>query len=361
MNIAEKNGIHVIVDGQFGSTGKGALSAFLARGAVKFRSIDQFGAVLSNGGPNSGHTSYYGQEKIVLKQLPTFAVHAHMAGHTIPAYLSAGAIIDPVVLREEAQRYPKLPILISPNAAVITDEDRMTEQSGSIAAIASTQSGTGAALSRKVLRKPDAIAIKALKGDNGLASVKGMPDNVRFAMHRVKPENYSVMMEISQGFSLGLNQGFYPYCTSRECTVAQGLADAGLAPSWLAKVFMVVRTFPIRVGNLGDFSSGGWYPDQEEIEWDDIGQTPELTTVTKRVRRIATFSNIQFEEALRANDPEWVCINFLNYLSPEEQEVFIDNIRAIRDQHYTKFGIIGGWGPGVDSWRVIDDGGARDH
>jgi len=57
-------------------------------------------------------------------------------------------------------------------------------------------------------------------------------------------------MEVSQGFSLGINSEFYPKVTSRECTVMQGLADARIAPSKLAKTYMAIRTYPIRVGDV---------------------------------------------------------------------------------------------------------------
>jgi adenylosuccinate synthase len=119
--------------------------------------------------------------------------------------------------------------------------------------------------------------------------------------------------------------------------VGQGLTDAGINPYFLGQVMMVQRTYPIRVGHVyapgptitpegpklikvGD--SGPFYPDSRELEWTDLpGVTPEMTTVTKRQRRIATWSKMQYREALRLNRPNIVLTTFMNYL-PDEREFY---------------------------------------
>jgi adenylosuccinate synthase len=310
--------------------------------------IHDFGGAISSSGPNSGHTSYLAGEKIVLKQLPTFAVISYLLGRTIPVYLSAGAVIDPDVLTAEAMAYPKIPIFIHPNAAVVTPAEKETEQSGTIRDIASTQSGTGAALANKIFRRPDAI----MKHHMG-----GMPSNTVLLDHRIRPEREAYFVEVAQGFSLGINSRFYPHVTSRECTVMQALADARIAPRWLRKVFTCFRTYPIRVGNLGEHSSGDWYGDQTEMTWEELKVAPELTTVTKRIRRVANFSADQFEEAIIANDPDWIAINFMNYFDEANQSRFHQQIRDMRDEYEERFkkwfGIIGGYGPEIKDWRII--------
>lgn len=335
----DRNGVHCVVDGQFGSTGKGALAAWLAHLAVKSGKIQNFSGTIYSGGPNSGHTCYFDDEKIVLKQLPTFAVYTHKMGFTAPVYLSAGAVIDPVILKEEANRYPNLPIFVHPNAAIVTEEDRAAETQGTIAQVAGTRSGTGAALANKILRNPKAIA------GNSLGNIA---PNVVIQNHRIKPEKSAYFMEVAQGFSLGINSHFYPKVTSRECTVMQGLADARIAPSMLAATYMAIRTFPIRVGNVDGHSSGTWYEDQQEIDWEKLGVTPELTTVTQRVRRIATFSMTQFYEACYANDPDVVFISHMDYLSEEGQEELASDLRQARDNMGKDFTFLFGNGPKVD-------------
>ena len=343
MHLFENKGIHAVVDGQFGSTGKGALSAWLAENARQQNVV--FAAVLSNAGPNSGHTFYLDGVKYVLKQLPCFAMYQALLGNAIPVMLTAGAIIDPEILIKEAENYPG-PIFVHPNAAVITDEDRAAEHSGSIAQVAGTRSGTGAALARKVHRD-----VTAVFKHYWITEGKNLPSNV---FCEVQPfldidwRNRRYFMEVSQGFSLGLNQAFYPKCTSRECTVSQALSDASLPPRSIARTFMAMRTYPIRVGNVDGFSSGDWYADQYETEWSEINQEPELTTVTQRQRRIASFSIRQMQQALAANDPDFVFMNFMNYLPNKTVDDFRRMIRSQLDRYNDRIGLIAGWGPGVN-------------
>jgi adenylosuccinate synthase len=336
-------GAHVLVDGQYGSTGKGAFASFLAEYAVNKGHIAHFDGAISSNGPNSGHTSYFQGNKIVLKQLPTFGVHANLMGAKIPIYLSAGAIINPEVLFAEAAQFPDCKIFVHPNAAVVRPEDAEIEHRGSIARVAGTRSGTGSALIEKIKREPLAIA-----GNN--YKFKSLPSNISILNHRIKPESHAYFMEVAQGFSLGINSHFYPKVTSRECTVMQACADARIPPIHVAVTYMVIRTYPIRVGNIPGHDSGGWYEDQHEINWNDIGQEPELTTVTRRVRRVATFSMEQLWDAVHANAPNWVAVNFLNYMIPAERERLLREIHNLSRLAIPQFNIIGGYGSETRDW-----------
>lgn len=341
-------GAHVLVDAQFGSTGKGVLAAWLALRAHE-RGL-RFSGTISNAGPNSGHTFYHNDDKHVLKQLPTFAVATGLlqlekgdGGAAPHVFLSAGAIIDPDILRAEAARYPFLDIYVHANAAVITQEDKDAEKQGTIAEVAGTRSGTGQALANKIARDIDAVW-----GVFG-ADKYEMPRNVRTVTQLpLAPHLFRYFVEVSQGFSLGINSQFYPKVTSRECTVMQAIADARIAPKFVKRTYMVARTLPIRVGNVDGHSSGAWYPDQRELSWDEIGQRPELTTVTQRERRIATFSSIQLTEAVLANQPDFILMNFMNYLNEEERAKLIRELNSIRSATETNFEMLYGFGPKSD-------------
>jgi adenylosuccinate synthase len=339
-------GVHCVVDGQFGSTGKGALCAFLSQRMLDMGAgRTNFEGVIYSGGPNSGHTFYHSGQRIVLKQLPTFAVYASLSHKFIPVYLSAGAIIDRDILKKEAELYPNLPIFVHPNAAIVTDEDRRMEEDGTIAAVAGTRSGTGFALVRKIMRDPKAIAGHSL----GLVA-----HNVSVLTHQLRPERNAYFMEVSQGFSLGINSHFYPKVTSRECTVMQGLADARIPASQLARTYMAVRSFPIRVGNVDGYSSGNWYNDQHETTWEKINVAPEITTVTQRVRRVATFSMTQFYEACRANDPDFVFVSHLDYLDKPRQISLMQDLHATADRMNKNLEFLVGLGPLVTDIKSED-------
>lgn len=292
-------GVHTLVDGQFGSTGKGVIAAALAEafhGAVHWN--------ITNAAPNSGHTFYTerGDLKVVLKQLPTFAVAERYLekDHYEPAkvMLTNGAVIDEELLRREIDAHGiGRDYRVMPNAAGIANEDREKDKKN-VAGVASTGQGVGPAIMRKMERRP-------------------VDGTFRYGFTPIDYRRHVIFMEVSQGFSLGLNSGFYPYVTSRECTVAQAFADAGLPPNAHRKTVMAVRTYPIRVGNSPE---GGWsgpcYEDQEEITWEQLGQEAEMTTVTGRVRRVFTWSAMQFRHALLANHPDVIFVNFCNYLRP---------------------------------------------
>lgn len=334
-SLFKDTGLHVLVDGQYGSTGKGSLAYWLAAQAPRDR--QWWSGVISNAGPNSGHTFYHKGDKHVLKQLPTFAVANHLMGDNIPVFLSAGAIVDIDQLNLESEKY-SIPIVVHPNATVVSVFDREDEYSSSIAAVAGTRSGAGAALARKVRREPDAVM--KLHGHRLRTGI-----TVGHWPVRAKEKRY--FLEVSQGYSLGINQSFYPKVTSRECTVAQSISDAGTSPRNISRVYMSCRTYPIRVGNVDGYNSGGWYEDQKEISWNQIGVPPELTTVTQRPRRIATFSAQQMVDALHANEPDFVFMNFMNYLSKEERVHMAMQMMDIQ-KATTSFEMIWGYGPKVD-------------
>jgi len=314
----ENGAVYAIVDGQFGSTGKGVLAAYLA----SLPTARYISRVVSNAGPNSGHTSYYKGEKIVLKQLPTFSVIRRRMGLPIMTHLSAGAIIDAETLHHELA-VNDMQISVSPQAALINKDDQMSEndRSDPTFAVAGTRKGVGAALARKIKRDPSAAFGYWYDKDDFHEIVIGDPPLNTYLRG-------GTLLEVSQGFSLGINSHFYPKVTSRECTVTQALADARIAPQLLRGVAMCIRSYPIRVGNADGHSSGDCYPDQQEIGWGDIGVEPELTTVTKRPRRIFTFSEMQYTDALLANRPTLVFCNFINYLTvPMDRDIFAKMLR----------------------------------
>jgi adenylosuccinate synthase len=301
-------GATVLMDGQFGSTGKGLLAAVIAEA-----SEGRIDIVSSSAGPNSGHTSYFGDEKVILTQLPTAGVHLHKLGYNgTRIQMNAGSVLTPSKLIQEVRDHANWPaVAIHPAAAVVDDMDVEYEKK-LVGLIGSTGKGTGAAMVRKILRHAGATA----KHNLGLFALK---------KDYYPPRGKSVFVEVSQGHSLGINQGFYPFCTSRDCGVQQGLADAGVHPKDYRGSFMSLRTYPIRVAG----NSGPVYPDQKELNWEDLGFEPELTTVTQKVRRIFTWSRAQFREAIEVNQPDVLFLNFCNYISgnPESYEIdsFVHN------------------------------------
>lgn len=362
-----EKGAYVLVDGQFGSTGKGLLAGWLAEYAVE-RGLN-ITHVTTNAGPNSGHTAFFDHvwaftyaddprqitgstqklEKVVTQQIPVASVFLKKMGRPVTTLLNAGAIIDEGILLDEFSQYGfnVHDLLIHPNAAVIHPQDRFDDQN-TLNAIAGTGKGIGPALQRKVSRLGASMAREKYRP----MLPAGQPRRSWDSFWDWKSD--TVFVETAQGFSLGINSRFYPYTTSRECTVQQAIADARIPAQMVQGVVACFRSFPIRVGNTAG-SSGECYADQRELTWEDIGVEPEMTTVTKRVRRVFSWSRIQFKECIAVNRPDMLFLNFMNYLSEAEQRQWLDTV--VED--YTDVigkaptRILGGYGPNSEDIRVI--------
>lgn len=328
----ETPGAYILVDGQFGSTGKGLLAGLIAEAGA-----GRITCVTTNAGPNSGHTAYIkaqgvsgphtAEAKVMTQQMPIASVvlatkpQLWLGSNPVKVltYLNAGAILDLDILHQEVgdNRIPSGTILIHPAAAVIRASDREAEcqPASGAAKIASTAKGVGAALAGKINRECNVAEFYKddLPGECGEIVWDWKKDYV--------------FVETAQGFSLGINSRFYPHVTSRECTVMQAIADARIPCRMVRKVAACYRTYPIRVGNTSAGQSGDCYPDQQEIAWGDIGQDPEFTSVTRRVRRLFTWSRIQFKESVAANRPDLLFLNFANYLDPSRLPGFIRQMK----------------------------------
>lgn len=334
--------VSVIFDGQFGSTGKGLAGAWVG----EHNRIDWS---VTNASANAGHTSIIDGESYVLFHIPSTWLTARQL-HDTKIYIDAGAIIDVDVLIKEIEHLGigMHEITVNPNAAIILQEDKDAEadMKSSQAKIASTQKGVGASLARKIQRR----------GPNLGQWIERNHKKVPFRVGTV-PLNAqllrgdSVVVEVPQGFSLSLNaSGFYPYTTSRDCTLQQGLSDAGIHPRFFHKSMAVIRTCPIRVGNIVSEEgkqlgfSGHVYSDQTELKWGELGLEPERTTVTKRIRRIFSFSQKQYAEMLTHSMPDVVFLNFANYLNQNKLNDLVAGMmqteRAchIQPMHYYGFG-----------------------
>lgn len=340
--------VSFIVGGQWGSEGKGAAAAWSAVELAKQGS--RFDIVTTGAGAQAGHTSVHAGRTRVVYHLPTAPLIAReVLGDGGTIYLNAGAIIDPVAFEKELSETPyDGPLFIHPMAAVITDECRELEglATSSTTKIASTRKGVGAALSQKVMRSG-----KVAKDHSFLKQfVRNIDLNAQMA------DGKSVLVEVPQGVSLSLNHsGFYPHTTSRDCIPSSAMGDAGIHPFFYNETMVVLRTFPIRVGNIVEDGqtlgqSGACYPDQHEVSWEELGQKAEITTVTKRVRRVFTFSNRQMLETLSLCRPDHVMLTFVNYLKTNEE---VDEIvKSIEDASRALWmpppNVIYEWGPSTD-------------
>ncbi len=308
----------VIVDLQFGSTGKGAIAGYMAN-------RHSYDVAISANMPNAGHTFIDSiGHKFVQKVLPSaLASKTQIAMLAPAAVFSMEQLVKELDFLEDAG-YKGKQVYIHEHATLLTDDHRLEERVNrpgspdlnSYELIGSTQQGSAAALMHKIRRDMNHNPTAGAR--YGLASLDEYGNRVAIISHaqylHTLKEAGRVLVEGSQGYSLGLNAGFYPYCTSRDCTTARLLADCLVPPTAVNRVIGTARTYPIRVGG----TSGPGYPDQQELSWEQVGRPEERTTVTNRVRRVFTFSDMQIAEAIQQSAPTEIFLNFCNYQTQQE-------------------------------------------
>lgn len=280
----------VVVGGQYGSEGKGAIAAHLSKHA------DGPHWAVRVAGPNAGHTAYDDEgNKFAFRSLPVAAV----TNPTAILVIAAGSEIDPPVLHEEielAERHGhevRSRLLIDSSATVITDAHKQTEADQSLTQkLGSTAKGIGAARADRLMRK--AFTWGEVAGREGLSTQTEL--DTGSLLNGALRTHGDVLIEGTQGFGLGLHGIHYPQCTSSDCRAIDFCSMAGVAP-WTAdemRVVIVARSYPIRVaGNSG--------PLEGETSWEELGLEPEQTTVTKKTRRVGAWDAGLVRAAVRAN------------------------------------------------------------
>lgn len=312
--------IDVVVGGQFGSEAKGHVTQqVIARRLLESDPVanpDRHppSTVLNIrvAGPNAGHTVYVpseidnGMQKFAFRQLPVGIVMDNVRVHCA---IAAGSEIDPNVLLSEIQDVkdagmwdtrPGRVLIVDPEATLLNPADIVSEdEAGIVNRIGSTGKGIGSARSRRIMRtakrvRDDEEFMNELKRHGVLVS----PVQSLYTSVLSWNANMNVVIEGTQGYGLGLHAGFYPQCTSSNCTAADFLAMCQLSP-WMVpqdrfNVYVTVRPYPIRVaGNSGPLAN--------ETTWEELGLPQERTTVTQKVRRVGYWDPMLAKRAVMAN------------------------------------------------------------
>ena len=291
--------ISIVIGGQFGSEGKGKVAYWLAQRQRATYAIRV-------GGPNSGHTVIDRGTRSVLRHLPTPVLLEKVVG-VVPA----GAYLNlDVVLQEiEETGVSSDRLLIHPAAVIIDESMRQAETSEDLVGrIASTGQGVGGAVAQRAMRR------QSLRFADGEKALKPFINaNLDCLLSSALDRGERVLIEGTQGFGLSIYHGNYPYTTSRDTTAAGALSEAGLSPRDVDCIALVIRAFPIRV-------SGSSGPLPRETSWREIQRQSganidltERTTVTGRPRRVAEFDEDVVLRAIRANHPNLIVLNHVDY------------------------------------------------
>ena len=297
--------VDVLVGGQYGSEGKGNVCSFVAR---------EYDVLVRVGGPNAGHQVYAEPTPYTFHHLPSGTMHSDAK-----LILGAGAVLGLSLLKEIA-KYGVSPerLSIDPQAMVIDQADVEAEVNLT-KAIGSTGQGVGLATSRKILRTSAAPKVLLAKD---MKELKPYVRETLGLLETAYSRGQKVFLEGTQGTGLSLHHGVYPHVTSRETTVSGCLGEAGIAPSRVRRIIMVCRTYPIRVQNPPDGTSG---PIGRELTWPEISRRSaipldelvkaEKTSTTKRQRRVAEFDWTLLRRGASLNGPTDIALTFVDYFT----------------------------------------------
>lgn len=361
--------VTVVLDSQAGSCGKGKFIGYLAQ-------KDNASFAINNFMSNAGHTyedDKYG--RVMTQHLPTSMVNPNTQ-----LYIGPGAAITPSILFDEILHYRDIigdrEIVINPRAMVIKAEH--AEKEKQIIRSGSTFKGCGAACADKVMRVPGTQLFGEWYRYEDWSEVVGQKmdrDSVNFILSHVRVEDgmfdlnnaidcgESIMIEGSQGCDLDINYGLpYPNTTSRQCHAGQLVADCGISPRLVTDIVMIMRPYPIRISNktnIGIDISSGDYDGSQELTWDEIKKRcgapegvdfGEMTTVTKKMRRVFEMNWDRLEYVTLLNRPTCIALNFVQYLDynalgckklrdlPSKVRSFIDRVEDVTN---VKVGLIG--------------------
>lgn len=316
----QKGKVNFLIGLSFGSEGKGNVAAYLAK-------KNDFDLAISNHGPNAGHSCMLGGESKVVKMVPVAGIYNKKTN----VLLGSGSIIDEAVLLREIDEYGMADrINVSAFAPVVNEYCKEYEREH-LQYIASTFQGTGAAVGLKCMRSQKIELVKDRPALEKYCHYH-VPDII---INRIGEHSHTALCEIAQGYGLTIDSEHYPRVTGRIVNIGQALGYLDIPASLVGDRIGITRTYIIRVGNVEKGSSGGTFYDSKEVTWEELSQklgrdTIEFTSVTKRKRRVFTFSKALFEMSVRRNDINVLFISFWDYLDDKERGEFLDYIKKFK-------------------------------
>jgi adenylosuccinate synthase len=302
--------VDVLVGGEYGSEGKGHIASHLA---------GEYDLLVRVGGPNAGHKVFQKPTPYTHHQLPSGTRFSEAR-----LLIGPGAVVNAKkLLKEIAEcKVDAERLSIDPQVMIINEEDIAAEER-LVKSIGSTGQGVGNATARRILNR----------WDSGIKLAKDIPELKPFihpacgVLDKAFFERKRVFVEGTQGTGLSLFHGQYPHVTSRDTTVAGCLSEAGISPSRVRRVIMVVRTYPIRVQDPAKSTSG---PMSQELSWAEISrrsgvplselQTKEKTSTTHKKRRVAEFDWELLRKAASLNGPTDIALTFSDYVSVKNRD-----------------------------------------
>lgn len=295
---------------QWGDEGKGKM--------IDILSSSHTHVVRCHGGANAGHTLVIDEKEYKFHLIPSGILYPHTR-----CYLGGGVVVDPEVLIEELQRLSIAHIdfshrfFISHRAHMLLPYHKMIDMQQEFkragAAIGTTGKGIGPCYVDKVGRVgitfeeflDENLFYEKLKSrllnlditDDAEKLFEEILEKARLwrkELHRFSCDvehdlaqatknGETILLEGAHGTMLDVSYGTYPFVTSSQCIASGVLAGCGLGPTYVKKVYGVIKSYTTRVGS-GPMPTS--LTDDEQSLFMSHHQAREIGTTTGRLRRM---------------------------------------------------------------------------
>jgi adenylosuccinate synthase len=330
----------VVVGAQWGDEGKGKIVDIFSEHADM--------VVRYSGGPNAGHTLVVGDQKLVVRLIPSGILRPQTA-----CVLAQGMAIDPASLVTELDELAKRGLSRGSASLAVSDRahailpyhvlvDGLREQRAD--AIGTTKRGVGPCYEDKAgrrgvplgalrdLGRTETLVGRALEAwTPTIVALGGVPpttaeviDVLRPLAERIVPlladtshlvehavrAGKRVLFEGAQATLLDIDHGTYPYVTSSHATAGGACAGTGVGPSRIDYVVGLVKAYCTRVGR-------GPFPTELT---NDVGEGlrsrgNEFGSVTGRPRRTGWIDLPALRYAARINGLDGIALTKLDVLT----------------------------------------------
>ena len=333
---------HIVVLGsQWGDEGKGKIVDLLTEHAdavVRFQ-----------GGHNAGHTLVIGENKIVIRLLPSGIMR-----DKVQCFIGNGVVVSIEDLLQEidalAQRGISVEGRLSISAAcplILPSHialDKAREQALGNNKLGTTGRGVGPAYEGKVSRRAirlgdlldqqqfavklqhileyhnflltDYYHVKALDYQQILVKILSFADRVKpyitdvvGQLTKLREAGKRILFEGAQGTLLDVDHGTYPFVTSSNTTAGAAATGSGFGPLYLDYILGIAKVYTTRVGS-------GPFPTEL---FDDIGaglakRGHEFGSVTGRPRRCGWLDIVALKRAIDINSISGLCLTKIDVL-----------------------------------------------
>lgn len=288
----------VITGGFWGDEGKGKIVSYLA---LK----DQLDVCVRTGSVNAAHTVWYEGKRYALHMVP-----AAFINEKCRLLIGTGANIQLQQFFEEvADTCVEDRIGVDYQASIIEEKHSLRDKTRAhLKGIGTTGRGVGPAIEERVGR--------TAKLAKDIPELEPYLADVALEANEAIDKGKEVLLEGTQGLMLSLFYGSYPYVTGRDTSASAICSEAGVGPTNVDEVLIVLKAFMTRVG-------GGSLPGELSKEEAKKRGWFEIAAGTGRERRSAPYD---FDTARRS-----VMINGATQIALTKLDILYSECEGVRD------------------------------